>query len=89
MADGATSKEIPLLVPKNLVFPITRKFLPQPLHYVENVYTKPFHATRIEFKQGFPAGISRCRARAAISASEPHGSRKSTGLGNATRETIP
>jgi hypothetical protein len=26
----------------------------QPLHYVENLDTKPFHATRIEFKQGFP-----------------------------------
>ena len=34
---------------------ITLKFPPQPLHYVENIDT--FHATRIEFKQGFPAGV--------------------------------
>jgi predicted metal-dependent enzyme (double-stranded beta helix superfamily) len=52
---GATGEEIPLPIPKDVEFPITVKFLPQPLHYVENLDTKPFHATRIEFKQGFPS----------------------------------
>jgi predicted metal-dependent enzyme (double-stranded beta helix superfamily) len=53
--NGATGEEIPLPIPKDVEFPITVKFLPQPLHYVENLDTKPFHATRIEFKQGFPS----------------------------------
>jgi hypothetical protein len=51
---GVTNKEILLPIPEDAVVPITLKFAPQPLHYVENVDTKPFHATRIEFKQGFP-----------------------------------
>ncbi len=55
--NGATNEEIPLPIPKDPVFPITVRFPPQPLHYVENLDTKPFHATRIEFKQGFPAGM--------------------------------
>jgi hypothetical protein len=55
--NGVTNEEIPLPNFKDLVFPITLKFPPQPLHYVENLDTKPFHATRIEFKQGFPAGM--------------------------------
>jgi hypothetical protein len=55
--NGVTHEEIPLPVPKDVVFPITLKFLPQPLHYVENVDTKPFHATRVEFKRGFPIGM--------------------------------
>ncbi len=54
---GATSEEIPLPVPKDVAFPITLKFLPQPLHYVENLDTRPFHATRVEFKNGFPTGM--------------------------------
>jgi hypothetical protein len=54
--DGATGDEIPLPIPKDVEFPITVKFLPQPLHYVENLDTAPFHATRIEFKRGFPPG---------------------------------
>jgi predicted metal-dependent enzyme (double-stranded beta helix superfamily) len=53
--NGATGEEIPLPIPKDVEFPITVKFLPQPLHYVENLDTKAFHATRIEFKQGFPS----------------------------------
>jgi predicted metal-dependent enzyme (double-stranded beta helix superfamily) len=53
--NGVTGEEIPLPIPKDVEFPITVKFLPQPLHYVENLDTKPFHATRIEFKQGFPS----------------------------------
>jgi hypothetical protein len=55
--NGATHEEIPLPVPTGVEFPIIVKFLPQPLHYVENLDTEPFHATRVEFKQGFPAGI--------------------------------
>lgn len=55
--DGVTNQEIPLPLPKNPELPITVKFLPQPLHYVQNVDTKPLHATRIEFKNGFPKGI--------------------------------
>jgi hypothetical protein len=54
--NGATGEEIPLPIPKDAPLPITAKFLPQPLHYVENLDTRPFHATRIEFKQGFPTG---------------------------------
>jgi hypothetical protein len=52
--NGATGEEIQLPIPKDVEFPITLKFLPQPLHYVENLDTSPFHATRIEFKKGFP-----------------------------------
>jgi hypothetical protein len=55
--NGSTGEEIPLPIPKEVEFPIMLKFLPQPLHYVENLDTTPFHATRIEFKQGFPAGM--------------------------------
>ena len=54
--NGATGEEIPLPIPKDAPLPITAKFLPQPLHYVENLDTRPFHATRIEFKHGFPTG---------------------------------
>ena len=54
--NGATAEEIPLPIPKDAPLPITVKFLPQPLHYVENLDTRPFHATRIEFKHGFPTG---------------------------------
>lgn len=55
--NGATNEEIPLPIPDKVELPITVKFLPQPLHYVENIDTKPFHATRIEFKKGFPTGM--------------------------------
>jgi hypothetical protein len=54
--NGSTGEEIPLPIPKDAPLPITARFLPQPLHYVENLDTRPFHATRIEFKQGFPTG---------------------------------
>jgi hypothetical protein len=54
--NGATHEEIPLPIPKDVSFPIVLNFPPQPLHYVENVDTKPFHATRVEFKRGFPTG---------------------------------
>lgn len=54
--NGATGEEIPLPIPRDAPLPIIAKFLPQPLHYVENLDTRPFHATRIEFKHGFPTG---------------------------------
>lgn len=53
--NGATHEEIPLPIPKDAPLPITARFLPQPLHYVENLDSRPFHATRIEFKLGFPS----------------------------------
>jgi hypothetical protein len=52
--NGVTNEEISLPIPNDAVFPITLKFARQPLHYVKNLDTKPFHAVRIEFKQGFP-----------------------------------
>jgi hypothetical protein len=54
--NGVSGEEIPLPIPTDASLPITAKILPQPLHYVENADTKPFHATRIEFKRGFPTG---------------------------------
>jgi hypothetical protein len=53
--NGETGEEIPLPLPEKIEFPVVVKFLPQPLHYVENLDTRPFHATRVEFKRGFPA----------------------------------
>jgi hypothetical protein len=55
--NGVTDKENPLPLPEKLEFPLTLKFLPQPLHYVQNIDTKPFHGTRVEFKKGFPTGM--------------------------------
>lgn len=55
--NGVTNEEIPLPVRTDVEYPITVKFLPQPLHYVQNIDTKPFHATRVEFKKGFPTGM--------------------------------
>jgi len=65
--NGVTNEEISLPIPKDVVFPITVKFAPQPLHYVENLDTKPFHATRIEFKQGFPVQSDSSGAAAQVS----------------------
>jgi len=62
--NGVTKQEISLPIPKDAVVPITLKFAPQPLHYVENLDTKPFHATRIEFKRGFPTHSDRVGAAA-------------------------
>lgn len=57
--NGVTGEEIALPLPPadKLVFPIVVNFPPQPLHYVENCDVKPFHATRIEFKNGFPTAL--------------------------------
>lgn len=55
--NGATREENPLPPRENLPLPVTIKFPPQPLHYVENCDTRPIHATRIEFKHGFPTGF--------------------------------
>lgn len=54
--DGVTGVEkmLPTREGLPLPLPLTIKFPPQPLHYVENCDTRPIHATRIEFKQGFP-----------------------------------
>lgn len=54
--DGVINQEIPLPIRDDVEYLITVKFLPQPLHYVQNIDTKPFHATRIKFKTGFPTG---------------------------------
>ena len=56
--DGATGEEIPLPIPPGeLELPLTLRFPPQPLHFVRNDGAKPFHATRIEFKHGFPTSL--------------------------------
>jgi hypothetical protein len=54
--NGATGEEIPLPIPKDAPLPITAKFLPQPLHYVENRDKRPFHAT-LRVQTGIPDGI--------------------------------
>ena len=46
--------EIPLPIPDKFELPLTVKFPPQPAHSVLNEDTRPFHATRVEFKKGFP-----------------------------------
>jgi hypothetical protein len=51
---GRPARKIPLPIPKDVEVPIVVKFPPQPFYYVKNVDTAPFHATRIEFKHGFP-----------------------------------
>ena len=48
-------REIPLPIPDAFELPLTVKLPPQPLHYVRNEDSQPFHGTRIEFKQGFDA----------------------------------
>jgi hypothetical protein len=52
--DGATGVENMLPPREDLPLPLTIKFPPQGLHYVRNCDTVPIHATRIEFKLGFP-----------------------------------
>jgi predicted metal-dependent enzyme (double-stranded beta helix superfamily) len=53
---GATHEEILRPNRDNIEYPFVRKSPPQGLHYVENVDTQVFHATRIEYKRGFPPG---------------------------------
>jgi predicted metal-dependent enzyme (double-stranded beta helix superfamily) len=50
--DGVGS-EIPLPIPDQFELPLTVKMLPQELHFVRNEDTRPFHGTRVEFKNGF------------------------------------
>ena len=38
--NGVTNEEISLPIPKDVVFPITLKFAPQPLHYVPTRSTR-------------------------------------------------
>jgi hypothetical protein len=52
--NGVTGVENPLPPREGLPLPLTLRFPPQPLHYVQNCDTEALHATRIEFKQGFP-----------------------------------
>lgn len=55
--NGATGAENVLPPREGLPLPLTIKFPPQPLHYVENCDTTPIHATRIEYKHGFPTRL--------------------------------
>lgn len=52
--NGATGEEKVIPPREDQPMPLTIRFPPQPLHYVQNCDTRPIHATRIEFKQGFP-----------------------------------
>ncbi len=54
--NGATGEEIPAWRPSAPDLPVIRKLPPQALHYVQNIDTRMFHGTRIEFKKGFPTG---------------------------------
>jgi len=47
-------EEIPLPIPDAFELPLTIRMPPQPLHFVHNEDSAPFHGTRVEFKQGFP-----------------------------------
>ena len=51
----AGGREIPLPIPDKFDLPLIVKFPPQPAHAVHNEDTATFHATRIEFKRGFPS----------------------------------
>jgi hypothetical protein len=52
--NGATGEANILPPREGLPLPLTIKFPSQALHYVQNCDTRPIHATRIEFKKGFP-----------------------------------
>ncbi len=52
--NGATGEANILPPREGLPLPLTIKFPSQALHYVQNCDTRPIHATRIEFKMGFP-----------------------------------
>ena len=55
--NGITNEEISLPIPNDVVFPITLKFAPQPLHYVENF--DPNRSTRLGSSSN---RASRCKA---------------------------
>ena len=55
--NGVTNEEISLPIPNDVVFPITLKFAPQPLHYVENF--DPNRSTRLGSSSN---RASRCKA---------------------------
>jgi len=55
--NGVTRTENVLPPREGLPLLLTIKFPPQPLHYVQNCDIAPIHATRIEFKQGFPTRV--------------------------------
>ena len=69
--NGATGEEIPLPIPRRAAADY-REFLPQPLHYVENHDKRPFHATRIEIKQGFPTSSAAPCREASASMAQGH-----------------
>lgn len=46
--------EIPLPIPDKFELPLTVRLPPQPIHFVRNEDSRPFHGTRVEFKRGFP-----------------------------------
>ena len=47
-------KEQKLPLPDKIELPLVLKLPPQSAHAVKNLDTRTFHATRIEFKKGFP-----------------------------------
>ena len=50
----AGGKPIKLPLPERPELPLVLKLPPQAAHSVRNVDSRPFHAMRIEFKNGFP-----------------------------------
>ena len=50
----ARGKPLKLLLPDKLEVPLVLKLPPQAAHSIRNVDSRPFHAIRIEFKNGFP-----------------------------------
>jgi len=47
-------KEQKLPLPDKIELPLVLRLPPQSIHAVKNLDTRTFHATRIEFKKGFP-----------------------------------
>jgi len=50
----ASGKPIKLPLPEKLELPLVLRLPPQAAHSIRNVDSRPFHAIRIEFKNGFP-----------------------------------
>jgi hypothetical protein len=58
--NGVSNEEIPLPLPDDVEFPIAVKFLPQPLHYVENTDTNHFTPRESSSRKAFrQAGVLR------------------------------